>query len=626
MTEILAILVIALAALFGWRSKQSGTRLEYLAHHDALTGLPNRLFLDLRLEHALGRARRNGETLALLLLDLDRFKDVNDSFGHSMGDRLLEQVSARLTARLRDADTVSRLGGDEFVLLLESLRHPEDAARVADELIDAISEPYLLPNGHEVLIGVSIGIALFPDHGGGREELLQHADAALYRAKADGRDRFMFFSEEMTVTARARVALEMRLHQALARNELRLHFQPQIDMASGRIIGAEALVRWQDPEDGGLVLPEDFIPLAEETGLINAIGRWVLTETCRQGRRWRDAGMRPLTLAVNVSPRQLRHGDFVAVVAETLAETGYPADGLELELTESALAENPGALAEIFQRLRALGVRLVLDGFGAGHSSLARLKRLPLDVLKIDKSFVADIPRDRNGMEIIATIIAMGKTMRMRVLAEGVETAEQLDFLEKQGCREYQGYYLSRPLPPEEFARFVETSASNPMSPPCPAGSPQREGGGILVVDDEPMNFLIIRHLLEHMHYAVRAALDGESALAEIEALPPDLILMDIMMPGMDGYEVCQRLQVDTRFRDIPVIFISSLGDAEAKMRGFEVGGVDYISKPFDAGEVMTRVRTHMTLRHCLRDLDRASKELRRLDEVRLGLELCLAG
>ncbi|BCB27709.1 hypothetical protein SKTS_25950 [Sulfurimicrobium lacus] len=434
--------------------KESEARLDYLARHDPLTGLPNRMMLTARLEYALDHASRERKRLGLLLLDFDRFKDVNDSFGHAVGDELLQQAAARLTARLRNADTISRLGGDEFTVLLEDLGHPQDAARVSDELIAAMNEPFVLSNGIEVRVGTSIGIALYPDHGGTEQELLQQADAALYRAKAEGRGRFKYFSEELTRGARERIALEARLRRAIAQNELRVHYQPQVEIKSGRITGAEALVRWQHPEEG-LIPPVRFIPVAEETGLIDAIGTWVLRETCRQGKAWLDAGMAPVTLAVNVSPYQIRHGDIAAMTAKILAETGYPAEWLELELTESALMEREGEAVEILQRIRALGVRLALDDFGTGYSSLAYLKRFPLDVLKIDKSFVDDIPHLRDDMEIAATIVAMGHTLRFKVLAEGVETEEQLAFLVSQGCDYYQGYLKSRPVPAEDFLKWL---------------------------------------------------------------------------------------------------------------------------------------------------------------------------
>jgi diguanylate cyclase (GGDEF)-like protein/PAS domain S-box-containing protein len=446
------------------RIKQSEERLEYLAHHDPLTGLANRLMLHTRLEHVLEQARREHRSVALLMLDLDRFKDVNDSFGHAMGDALLQEVARRLGRRVRQADTVSRIGGDEFTILMESLVHPDDAARLAEDVVTMLRDPVRLPNGKEVVVGASVGIALFPDHASSEETLLQQADAALYQAKAEGRGRYKYFTDALTRAARERLEMESRLRGALQKGELRLHYQPQVDIASGRIIGAEALVRWQDPVEG-MVPPGRFIPLAEHTGLIEAIGNWVLLEACSQAQRWREAGLPPIQVAVNLSPHQFRSGHLVEQVDAILARTGLPAQTLELELTESALMEEH-ALATL-TTLRSRGIRLAIDDFGTGYSSLSYLKRFPLDQLKIDKSFVDDIPGSQDDREIAATIIAMAHTLRLQVLAEGVETPAQLAFLEAKGCDCYQGYLKSRPLPPQEFQALLETDAVQvAVSPP----------------------------------------------------------------------------------------------------------------------------------------------------------------
>ena len=439
--------------------KASEQQLDFLAHYDPLTGLPNRLLLSVQLQHGVDIARRDDGALALLVLDLDRFKKVNESYGHSVGDALLQQVAERLTSRLRSADTVTRLGGDEFAVLLENLAQPLDAARVAMEVIGILSEPWRLANGAEVRLGASVGISLFPEHGQNAEELLQQADAALYQAKSEGRGRFQYFSADLTQTARQHIELEARLRHAISDQQLRVYYQPQVDIASGLIVGAEALVRWQDPERG-LIPPIRFIPLAEETGLISAIGEWVLRETCRQGKAWLDAGLPPLLLAVNLSARQIHQGDIAATIMQILSDTGFPAEWLELELTESALMQRETEAVAILERLRSLGLHLAMDDFGTGYSSLAYLKRFPLDVLKIDKSFVDDIPHHRDDMEIAATIIAMGHTLGFKVLAEGVETAEQLAFLQLKGCDKYQGYLTSPPVPAEAFVALLLNNAA----------------------------------------------------------------------------------------------------------------------------------------------------------------------
>jgi diguanylate cyclase (GGDEF)-like protein/PAS domain S-box-containing protein len=434
--------------------KQTEAELEFLAHHDPLTRLPNRRLLLARIRHAIDIVNRDGGMLALLMLDLDRFKDVNDSFGHATGDELLQQVADRLSKRLRTVDTLTRLGGDEFTVLLQGITNREDAGRVASEIVTMLGEPWFLSNGFEVRIGSSVGITLFPDHCTTAEEMLQQADTALYQAKEEGRGRFKYFSEDLTLAARERIALEAALRRAITENELRVYYQPQIDIATGDMVGAEALLRWQHPEEG-MMLPSRYIAVAEETGLIGAIGDWVLNETCRQGKEWLDAGYRPITLAVNLSPQQFHHKDIAASVSQALEKSGFPASYLELELTETILIKREQDAVEKMHLLRAQGIRLAIDDFGTGYSSLSYLKRFPLDVLKIDKSFVDDIPEKRDDMEIANTVIAIGHTLGFKVLAEGVETVEQLEFLKAQGCDLYQGFLMSQPLPAAEFEKFL---------------------------------------------------------------------------------------------------------------------------------------------------------------------------
>jgi len=439
--------------------KAAEEQIKQLAFYDPLTQLPNRRLLQERLKHGIDVERRDGKQLALLMLDLDRFKSVNDSMGHLAGDELLQQVAERITNRLREVDMVARLGGDEFIVLLEDIAHPEDAARVAEDIIADLSKPFCMDQGEDILISASIGISLYPQHGGSPQLLMDHADAALYQAKDAGRGCFAYFSEDLTIAARERIALELRLRKAIEQQDLRVFYQPQVDIASGRIVGAEALVRWADPVDG-LIPPIRFIPIAEETGLILAIGEWVLRETCRQGRQWLDAGLPPLNLAVNVSPHQFRRSDICSLVATVLSETGFPAHQLELEITESGLMENQGNATEILNSLRDQGIRLAIDDFGTGYSSLAYLKHFPLDLLKIDKSFIDDIPHLEDDMEIASSIIAMGHILGFKVLAEGVETPEQLAFLQEKGCDMYQGYIQSKPMPAEEFAEFLGKMAA----------------------------------------------------------------------------------------------------------------------------------------------------------------------
>ncbi len=434
--------------------KQSEARLEHLAHYDPLTDLPNRLLLQSRLEHALEHAERHQQQIAVLFLDLDRFKDVNDSLGHPVGDELLEALARRLGERLREDDTLGRLGGDEFLVLLENLERPEDAAGVAKTLLQLLEQPFSLPSGHEVYVGASIGISLYPDDGLNVTELIKNADVAMYQAKEQGRNTASFYTPSLTVAANERLDMEARLRRALAKGEFVLHYQPQLATQSGVLIGCEALVRWNSPEEG-MISPLRFIPLAEATGLIVPLGEWVLRTACAQAKAWLDAGMPPLLMSVNLSGRQLQQRDIVQRVAAILEETGLPADRLKLELTESMIMGRGEQAVELLHALKALGLYLSIDDFGTGYSSLAYLKRFPIDELKIDQGFVRDIPHDLNDTEIAAAIIAMARNLNLKVMAEGVETREQLDFLKRQGCHAYQGYLFSRPVPADEFVRLL---------------------------------------------------------------------------------------------------------------------------------------------------------------------------
>ncbi|MFO1358710.1 putative bifunctional diguanylate cyclase/phosphodiesterase [Plasticicumulans sp.] len=437
--------------------------LEHLAHHDALTGLPNRLLLIAELDQALRRAARSGGGLAVLFLDLDRFKLVNDSFGHTAGDELLVRAAGRLRERLRQSDLLARLGGDEFVVVLEEVTEPERAAGVAQTLIEALQQPFLLGGGHEVWIGASVGISLYPADGAEAGALIQRADTALYRAKEDGRGNARFYLEAMTRAVEERLVLEARLRRALERGELVLYYQPQIMLGEPAALGVEALVRWRRP-DGKMVPPSDFIPLAEETGLIVPLGEWVLREACRCLRRWLADGVPIHSMAVNLSARQLRLHALAPQLAAILDETGVPGRYLELELTESALMENPDTVAQQLEALRRLGVSLAIDDFGTGYSSLAYLKRFPINTLKIDRSFVLDIPHDPADMQITAAVIALAHNLGLSVLAEGVETSEQLDFLIEHGCDAVQGYRFSPPLPEAAACDWLCRHATTPAA------------------------------------------------------------------------------------------------------------------------------------------------------------------
>jgi diguanylate cyclase (GGDEF)-like protein/PAS domain S-box-containing protein len=427
-------------------------RIRQLAYFDSLTNLPNRRLLQDRAEQALASAERERKQVALLFVDLDHFKTINDSLGHSAGDQLLSEVARRLQSCVRRMDTVARLGGDEFVVLLTDVTI-EGATEVARKLIYRVARPYEIES-HELSVTPSLGISVFPQDGRDFESLLKHADTAMYRAKESGRNGYQFFASEMNVAAIERLTLENSLRQGIERGEFVLHYQPQIDLASGRIVGAEALVRWRHPQLG-LVPPGKFIPVAEVSGLIVLIGEWVLAEACRQNRAWQQAGLPSISVAVNISAVQFRSGRIEDNVAAVLADTGLAPELLELELTEGIVMAGADATVETLQRISNLGVKLAIDDFGTGYSSLSYLKRFPIDRLKIDQSFVRDIVTDTDDWAISSAIISMGHSLRLKVIAEGVEHVEQLDMLRRQGCDEVQGYYFSVPLPADDFAALL---------------------------------------------------------------------------------------------------------------------------------------------------------------------------
>ena len=438
--------------------KAQEARIEHLAYHDGLTGLPNRTMLMDRLGQALSQAQRLSQQVAVLFIDLDRFKPINDSLGHSVGDQLLREIARRLRGALRENDTVARVGGDEFQVVVCNVAGATGAARIAEKLMRALGEPFTL-EGQELHVTASLGVSLFPRDGASGELLLKFADIALYEAKGEGRNAYRFFSPEMNAQAHGRLRLENDLRRAVERGELVLHYQPQLDLAIGEVCAVEALVRWNHPERG-LVLPNQFIPMAEETGLVLGIGEWVLDEACRQVAQWqRDglvSGTSPLRVAVNISARQLQRPGLDGAVRRALAHSGLPAQCLELEITESSVMLDPQHAQSVLQSLRELGVQLSIDDFGTGYSSLAYLKRLPLDRLKIDRSFISGVPTDSDDAAIVETIIVMTHKLGLRVIAEGVETLEQRLQLVRQGCDEMQGFLLAHPVPGDELPGLLE--------------------------------------------------------------------------------------------------------------------------------------------------------------------------
>jgi diguanylate cyclase (GGDEF)-like protein/PAS domain S-box-containing protein len=433
--------------------KASEQRILNLAHYDSLTGLPNRALLADRMRVAIKRAARQSTRLAVLFLDLDRFKPINDSLGHDIGDQLLKGVAERMQASVRSVDTVSRVGGDEFVVLLSEIETMEDAARVAEKLIRGLSQPYAI-EGHELLITASVGICIYPDNGTQPNVLLRNADASMYSAKEAGRNRYQFYSDDMTARAIERLSLEHDLRGAAQRGEIFIVYQPQIELATRRIIGAEVLMRWRHPAYG-LITPARFIPIAEDSGLILVIGEWILGEACRQVRLWRDRGILDICVSVNVSAVQFRQGDFVRVVERALNESGISPNNLELELTESVVMQGIESTLQKLREVEALGVRVAIDDFGTGHSSLSYLRQFTVDRLKIDQSFVRDLPGNVDAAAIAAAIVAMGLSLGLRIIAEGVETEAQAEFLQSVLCKEGQGYLYARPMVADEFEVWV---------------------------------------------------------------------------------------------------------------------------------------------------------------------------
>jgi diguanylate cyclase (GGDEF)-like protein len=453
-TPGLLLLGVVLSLRILQQRKRAQDRVDHVAFHDDLTSLPNRLMLNQRLDQALSRHRRTGSQLAILFMDLNRFKVINDSLGHDVGDILLRQVADRLRTQSRESDTVARLGGDKFAVLTENHENPADIAACAQRLVDALSTPYML-GSKDCYVTFSIGISVFPSDGNDSQALLKAADVAMYRAKAAGRNNYLYYSPSMNVHTVERLELESDLSHALERGEFLLHYQPKVDTMTGLITGTEALLRWQHPLRG-LVPPNDFIPLAEETGLIVPIGEWVLATACAQTKAWQDRGLTKLNVAVNLSAHQFADPLLLPKLTRIIHASGLEPSSLELEITESMVMLHGDCAVLVLEKLKSIGVQIAIDDFGTGYSSLAYLKRFPIDTLKVDRSFIRDIPADTGDKKITRAIIAMAHSLRLKVVAEGVETAEQLKFLRAQRCDTVQGYFLYRPLPEAEVADVLE--------------------------------------------------------------------------------------------------------------------------------------------------------------------------
>ncbi len=433
--------------------KKAEATITFQAYHDQLTSLPNRTLFHDRLGQAMVQAKRHGQNMAVMFLDLDRFKVVNDTLGHQIGDALLQAVAQRLKACLREGDTLSRIGGDEFMLLLPQIRARDSVIFIAEKILAALKAPFNI-EGNEIFIGVSIGIALYPEDGESRETLVKHADIAMYHAKDHGRNNFKFFTNELNRALSGRLSVESDMRHALQEGQFQVYYQPQVDIESQRIRGMEALIRWNHPRRG-LVLPDDFIPIAEDCGLINPLSDWVLNSVCRQSNLWSAAGLPSTTLAVNISARQIEHPRFVDRFMETLLGGCARGEGIEVEITESALMRDVDGAISKLRKLADQGVDISIDDFGTGYSSLSYLKKLPVHTLKIDRSFIQDLSVHKNGATIVAGITAMAKGLKLNVVAEGVETVEQLNYLKDLGCDAYQGFYYSRPVTADVAAKLL---------------------------------------------------------------------------------------------------------------------------------------------------------------------------
>jgi len=436
-------------------ARAMAAEMTYSAQHDFLTGLPNRMLLNDRVSQAIVLAPRHSNKVAVLFLDLDGFKHINDSLGHPIGDKLLQSIAKRLVDCVRTSDTVSRQGGDEFVLLLSEVHRSEDAAISALRILQAVAEAHSIDQ-HDLHVTASIGVSVYPDDGQDAETLIKNADTAMYQAKENGRQSYQFFKPAMNVRAVERQSIEENLRRALERQEFALHYQPKINLRTGEISGAEALLRWMHPVRGP-VSPAQFIPVAEDCGLILPIGQWVLREACKQARAWADAGLPLPTMAVNISSMEFREDKFIESVFTTLSETGLDPKSLELELTESVLMKRAESAASVLKTLRARGVQIAVDDFGTGYSSLSYLRKFPINALKIDQSFVRQITSTPDDTTIVTAVISMGRSLKLRVVAEGVETHEELTFLRARLCDEAQGYYFSRPVRPEQFAKLLKS-------------------------------------------------------------------------------------------------------------------------------------------------------------------------
>lgn len=563
--------------------QEAAERIQYLSSYDSLTGLPNRsLFAD-RLEQSLMNARRFERGTAVILLDLDRFRVINDTLGPPTGDEVLIEVARRLSLQVREGDTVGRRGGNEFGFVMGSLGHERDAISLAQRMLEAISVPVAV-NGQSVTITASIGISVAPKNGEGSTDLLKCADIALLRAKEGGRNTFRFYSPEMDADAARRLGLEVALRDALERQEMSVYYQPQISLDSGQMLGMEALLRWHNP-DFGQVSPLEFIAIAEENGLIIPIGEWVLRTACQQTKAWRDLGLLPLRVAVNLSARQFRQPNLIAMVSNVLAETGLPASALELEITENAFIDDVEQAVSICRELKQLGVKLSLDDFGTGYSSLAYVSRFPFDKIKIDQSFVRDIIENPVNAAIATAAIVMARSLNLSVLAEGVETEAQAKFLRGRHCDAMQGYLFSRPLPADQFAPLLLNTKNLPIFDEA-----REHAQTLMLVDDEPNILTSLSRLLRREGYHIMTAESPAEAFEKLAVTPAQVVISDQRMPTMSGTEFLSRVR--QLYPDTVRMVLTGYTDLDSVTGAINRGAVyKFLTKPWDDDQLREQIR-----------------------------------
>lgn len=555
------------------------SRLTFLATHDDLTGLPNRNLLKDRLQQALLQAESNKTNVGLLFIDIDHFKLINESIGHLAGDQMLKAIAERLSDCIREGDTISRYGADEFVIVLRDIGKSHHVASICEAILRSISNPFSMQE-KTLHVSCSIGVALYPRDGDDAETLFKYADMALYRAKDLGRGTYQFFSSEMNEKMLERVALENELHLAIAGNQLFLHYQPLVSLQTGKLVSLEVLVRWEHPELG-IIAPDRFIPIAEESGLIDTIGGWVLRRACQDMRSWLDEGLTDFRVAVNVSPKQFRDAQLAEKIESVLAEMQIDPHMLSLEITETVLMHDTASSENILRQLKVLEVDLILDDFGTGYSSLSYLKRFPFDRVKIDRSFICDIETDQDDAAIAKTIISMAHSLGIKVVAEGVETVAQCNFLRRNMCDEMQGYFFSQPLPKDEVGVLLRDGCRLPDH----VFGVKLSSRTLMLVDDEPNILTALKRLLRRDGYEILTANSGEEGLALLEDNAVDVIVSDQRMPGMMGVDFLR--VVKEKYPDTVRIVLSGYTELKSVTDAVNEGAIyKFFTKPWDDNQL----------------------------------------